>query len=175
MMRFEECLKFICESEGGYVNDPLDRGGATNYGITERVYHDWLEKRDLPIQSVTELTPREMAQIYYDLYWIEDLPYGLDLAVFDSAVQHGKSRAVKWLQGIVGVATDGILGEDTMYHINDYILRESLAQLIKVYLDRRKQFYMAIIVSDPKQSRFKRGWDNRMTHLQEVLNGVQEA
>lgn len=172
MGRFDDCLHFICDREGGYVNDPLDRGGATNCGITQRTYTDWLTHNHLPLKSVQDITDEEVHDIYKDNYWVRDLPVGLDLLVFDSAVQHGKGRAVKWLQELVGVATDGVIGDDTRYHVNQYILREGKTTLINMYMDRRQRFYDAIILADPTQGRFKHGWQNRMDLLKEALDGL---
>lgn len=172
MSRFDDCMHFICDAEGGYVDDPLDRGGATNCGITEKTYHDWLVKHGKDVKPVKEMTDNEMHDIYKELYWVSDLPVGLDLLVFDSGVQHGRGRAIKWLQGLVGVATDGIIGDDTRYHVNQYILREGKNTLINKYLDKRQQFYDAIVVADPTQKRFKHGWDNRMTKLKGAIDGL---
>ena len=172
MGRFDDCLHFICDAEGGYVNDPLDRGGATNCGITQRTYNEWLTHRQLPLESVKDMSDADMKDVYKDNYWVHDLPIGLDLLIFDSAVQHGRGRAIKWLQELVGVATDGVIGDDTRYHVNQYILREGKQQLIIMYLDRRQRFYDAIILADPTQSRFKHGWQNRMDKLKGVLDGL---
>jgi len=172
MSRFTDCLSIICDAEGGYVDDPLDRGGATNCGITTQTYHNWLTHHGLPLKDVRDLTEEEEGAIYQDSYWTSNLPIGLDLLVFDSAVQHGKNRAIRWLQGIIGVATDGVIGPKTMYRLNAYVLQYTLPVLIAHYIEKRRQFYAAIITSDPTQARFKRGWENRMTKLEGILNGL---
>ena len=70
MSRFDDCFHCISDCEGGYVNDPLDRGGATNCGITQRTYNAWLTKNQLLLQSVEDITDAEVRDIYKDLYWL---------------------------------------------------------------------------------------------------------
>jgi len=170
-MRYDECLKFILKAEGGYVNDPTDRGGATNKGITQRTYNAWLTARQLPLQSVADITDDDVSDIYKDNYWVE-LPRLLDLCVFDAAVQHGRSKAIKFLQQVVGSPSDGVCGKNTLYAVNTYILSHGIKELLEAYLRLRRAFYKAIVVNDPTQQHFARGWENRVVHLEGVLYGV---
>ena len=98
---YEECLKTILHHEGGYVNHPKDPGGETNLGVTKRVYEEWGGKKDMK-----DLTEEDVAPIYKKNYWDrvkgDDLPSGLDLAVFDWAVNSGTGRAAKKLQKMIG-------------------------------------------------------------------------
>ena len=86
---FENVMRVIFSSEGGYVNHPKDPGGATNMGITHKTLSAW---RGSPVsrQDVKELTRNEASDIYRDKYWDnvcgDDLPYGIDLMVMDRAV-----------------------------------------------------------------------------------------
>ena len=62
---FKKALKFVLKWEGGYVNDPDDKGGATNKGITQCTYNGWLKTKGLKPKDVKNITDVEVAQIYY--------------------------------------------------------------------------------------------------------------
>jgi lysozyme family protein len=87
---YAACLRIILQNEGGYVNNPKDPGGETNYGITKRTARDHGytgNMHDIPM-SVVE-------RIYRESYWkgCDALPAGVDLCVFDFAVNSGPGRA----------------------------------------------------------------------------------
>jgi len=115
---YSAALKSVLVHEGGYGNDPRDPGGATNRGVTQRVYDAFRVRRSLETRSVREITDIEVEAIYRAQYWNavrgDDLPAGLDYAVFDGAVNSGPAQAVKWLQRALGVKVDGNLGEATL-------------------------------------------------------------
>lgn len=106
---FEKCLDVVLSHEGGYVNDKNDPGGETNMGISKRSY---------PNENIKGMTRKRAAEIYKRDFWDavrgDNLPAGVDLAVFDAAVNSGPSRAVKWLQRAVEVPQDGKIGPVTM-------------------------------------------------------------
>lgn len=114
---FASCLDIILKHEGGYVDHPEDPGGATNMGITIGALSDWLG-REASKDEVRELDRETAAQIYKANYWDkvkgDSLPGGVDLIVFDSAVNQGVSAASKILQGAVGTTADGIVGSQTI-------------------------------------------------------------
>lgn len=90
---FQKSLKFTLKWEGGYVNDPDDRGGETKWGISKRSY---------PEVDVAGLTPEEAATIYFNDYWTKagcaGLAFPYSAAVFDTAVNCGVSRAQQWVR-----------------------------------------------------------------------------
>ena len=97
---FEKALELVLHHEGGYGDHPKDPGGATNYGVTKKVYERYLgrectkdEVKDMPMEAVREIYKRK----YWDKIRGDDLPAGLDWAVFDFAVNAGVSRASKLL------------------------------------------------------------------------------
>jgi lysozyme family protein len=98
---FENCLKFVLQWEGGYVDDPHDRGGATNYGVTQAVYNEYLTHRGELPRLVRHISRSEVKDIYKRKYWdvcrCGNLPLGMDLAVFDFAVNSGPARALSVL------------------------------------------------------------------------------
>ena len=115
---FDPSLRRVLQHEGGYVNDPRDPGGATNKGVTQAVYDDWRASTGKPKQSVRSITADEIGAIYRKLYWDkvrgDDLPAGVDYAVFDFAVNSGVNRAARFLQRVVGAAEDGAIGPKTI-------------------------------------------------------------
>jgi lysozyme family protein len=115
---FPAALAATLRYEGGYSNHPRDRGGATMRGITQRVYDAWRRTRGLKPRPVKAITEVEVAQIYRRQYWDavrgDDLPAGIDAAVFDAAVNSGPIRAAKWLQAALGVSQDGHIGAVTI-------------------------------------------------------------
>lgn len=113
-----KALDFVLREEGGYSNDPHDPGGATNFGITQRTYSAWRRLNGLPSQQVKKITLKEVGEIYRKQYWGpvcgDELPDGVDLMVFDEAVNSGPVRAVKDLQTLLGVRSDGVVGTHTL-------------------------------------------------------------
>ena len=121
---FEKALALVLKHEGGFVNHPQDPGGATNKGITLRVYEDFIQDVVDSSALVTEedlknIPDEDVAEIYKTRYWDkimgDDLPDGIDFALFDFAVNSGPARAVKELQKIFfECKTDGIMGPITL-------------------------------------------------------------
>jgi lysozyme family protein len=117
---FAAALKLVLKSEGGYVDNPADPGGATNMGITRATLAAWrgVPVNRLPKSEVKALTVAEAGTIYRARYWTpiyaDDLPAGLDYAVFDYAVNSGPDRAAKDLQRVLGVTVDGRIGPETV-------------------------------------------------------------
>ena len=92
-MNFSKIIEKVLEHEGGYVNDPNDLGGETNYGITKRFYPD---------VDIKNLTRNQAKDIYKRDYWdknrVESLPENLWHIFFDMCVNMGRGTAVKILQ-----------------------------------------------------------------------------
>ena len=170
---FETCLEFVLSREGGYSDCHVDHGKATNKGITQAVYNSWNALRGLPLDSVRDITDADARDIYKERYWIpcrcDDLPGPLDMIVFDSAVQHGVNRAVKWLQYCVMANADGVIGENTLYSLHGFVIARRLPEVVENYMDARKMFYRNIIANNPTQKFFAKGWANRMSALQEAI------
>ena len=118
---YQECFGHVLGSEGGFQNDPNDKGNwtgcakgqgkniGTNWGISGCAYPD-LDIKNLKQEDAEEIYHRD----YWMKVWGDDLPWGIDLATFDGGVNSGCSRGVKWLQQAVGTAQDGIMGPDTL-------------------------------------------------------------
>ena len=150
---FEALLKH----EGGFVNHPRDPGGMTNLGVTRRVWEEWTSH---PVNEadMRGLTPGMVEPLYRDRYWKkvrgDDLPAGVDLAVFDYAVNSGPGRAAKTLQEVVGVAADGAIGPKTMAAIR--------AADAKATVDRFCDLRLAFLRGLPTWPTFGKGWERRV-------------
>ena len=96
-------------NEGGYVNNPNDMGGATNYGISSRWY---------PNEDIINMTPERASAILYRDYWLQPkmylLPDEFSDIVFDDGVLQGQPTAIKSLQNALGIKADGIIGPNTI-------------------------------------------------------------
>jgi len=100
---FVKCLPFTLRYEGGKVNNPHDPGGRTNKGVTQRTYDIWRAKHNLPLNDVYNILDKEVEAIYKHEYWdeagCEYQPAGVDLCLFDFAVNSGPRRAKLRLVG----------------------------------------------------------------------------
>ena len=151
-MTFERALEIVLESEGRYSNDPTDPGGETKFGISKREY---------PEIDIPNLTREQAIEIYRRDYWdacrCSELPHGLDLAVFDSAVNQGTRTAIRILQQAAGVTTDGIVGPVTLKAVQQpWMIQEVLA---------RRMYAYAMI---PQIHRFGLGWYRRVAKVAEA-------
>lgn len=158
---FAKSLELALAHEGGYVDHPKDPGGATNLGITIGTLSAYRGQK-VSKAEVKALTKAEASDIYRAQYWLtvkgNDLPPGLDYAVFDYAVNSGPGRAVKDLQRVLGVAADGVIGAHTL----DAIRKADVAATIKALCARR----LAFLKSLKTWSTFGKGWQRR-------VNGVE--
>jgi lysozyme family protein len=173
MSRFAECLNHVLKFEGGYSDNPLDRGGATNRGITQATFDEWRVSNGLPRSPVVGISGQEINAIYRNRYWkpvcAEQLPAPLDLCVFDAAVQHGTYRAAKWLQRVSLSIPDGIVGPKTLEAVQAVIDAHGVDQVVEEYMDIRRHFYAEIVANDATQKTFERGWENRMKDLARTM------
>lgn len=173
MTAFAEALALTLRFEGGYVNDPADRGGATNFGVTQRVYDHYRNGLGIPPRDVKGITPVEVQSIYEYSYW---LPARCDVLVadgkpklatvhFDTAVNSGVGRAVKFLQRALELDADGIWGPDTARAAAQC----NEAEVVPVYLDIRTNFYHDIVNADATQGKFLTGWLKRVEQLRAAV------
>ena len=151
-MTFEDCLKMVLEFEGGYVNDPNDPGGETNFGISKRSY---------PQCDIANLTVEKAGTIYKMDYWdttnCERLSPAIRLLVFDCAVNQGVRRAVKFMQEVAGVIDDGILGPITMRAMEDVSEHDFVAE----YSMSRLKHYASL----DGWKHYGKGWSKRLLEI----------
>jgi len=162
---FSAALPFVLRWEGGFVNHPADPGGATNKGITQKVYDAWRARQQQAATSVATITDAEVAAIYEAAYWVPAkcpvLVSPLDLVEFDTAVNMGVGRAIRFLQKAVGADVDGAYGSDTQKCVDGCDVGAALA----AYCDTREAYYRDLIVRNPKLDVFLKGWMNRLNAL----------
>lgn len=154
---FNAALRAVLYHEGGFVNHPSDPGGMTNLGCTKKVWEEWVGHA-VDEKTMRGLTPADVAPLYKAKYWDkikgDDLPAGLDYAVFDCAINSGPGRAAKFLQEIVGVTADGSIGPGTLRAVAAH----SPVELISQYNAKR----LAFLQSLPTWGTFGRGWGRRV-------------
>lgn len=140
----------------GYVDDPLDRGGETKFGIA---------KNANPDLDITNLTWAQAKAVYYDRYWVagacEMLPGRVAVLHFDGCVNHGVSRAKRFLQTSVGAVADGIVGVRTLSAVSE---SDPIDTCIRI-CDLRERFYKDIVARNPPQVRFLKGWLRRIDEM----------
>lgn len=160
-MEEEAIITAILAREGGFCDRAEDRGGPTNHGITRETLA-WWRGHDVGRPEVESLSEAEAREIYRRLFQapeFEAVPAGpLRDLLSDFAVNHGPRRAVRWLQRVLGVESDGDFGP---------ITRAALAGADprRVYLGlcaARARIFGGMITDDPSQARFARGWANRL-------------
>ncbi|MBA59631.1 MAG: hypothetical protein CMQ40_10750 [Gammaproteobacteria bacterium] len=168
---FKPSLKLTLAHEGGFVNHPKDPGGATNYGIIQRTYDKYRDDEGLPRRSVKLITIKEREDIYKARYWDlikgDELPTGVDYAVFDYAVNSGPGRAAKELQRVVGAGVDGSIGPATLEAVRKKCEEDGVESIIYELCERRMRFLRSLKTF----STFGRGWTRRVLGSEE---GAQE-
>lgn len=168
---FEEQTQWLLVHEGGYVNHPKDPGGATNRGVIQRTYDGYRKRMGKPQQSVKKITMAEVMDIYKSQYWDavkgDELPAGLDYAVYDFGVNSGPTRAVKFLQQLLGVTQDGQMGNQTLGALAD-ISPEDMRDLIENYCEKRWNWMKTLGTFKT----FGKGWTRRVMGEQ---IGVQDS
>ena len=157
---FEKSLAELLKHEGGFVNHPSDPGGATNLGVTQAVWEDWID-RVVSEENMKALTPAKVAPLYREMYWDrikgDKLPSGVDYLVFDAAVNSGVSRAAKWLQMTVGAVADGAIGEQTLKQV----LLTNPQMIIDKYCSIRLEF----LKGRSTWPTFGKGWERRVEEV----------
>lgn len=166
---FSACLAHVLRYEGGYVDHAKDPGGATNKGITHKTLAQWRGISPwsaLSKQEVKSLSDDEISKIYRSLYWqrcrADEFPKGIDLAVFDFAVNSGPNRAVRYLQSVLRVPQDGYIGPVTLGALRFQQTQAQQEQVIRVICARRRGFLQRLKIFDV----FGRGWMNRVRDVE---------
>ena len=160
----DEIIKNIIRKEGGFVDHPDDRGGPTNFGITQATLSNFrnIVADRVDVQSLTE---SEAHQIYMQEYVVGpdflSLPERVQPVVVDAAVLHGPGNAIRMLQEASGAIIDGSLGPNTRKTVKASESR-SLVNAMSV---ARLKFVANLVVKKPKQAVFLRGWVSRLTEF----------
>ena len=157
-MNFDTAFDRLMGHEGGYVNDPADPGGETNYGISKRSY---------PTLDITNLTQAQAIEIYrrdfWDKTWNDIDSQELATALLDASVNMGRMAAVKLLQQAVNhayhhemLAVDGVFGRKTLAAVN-----EASEDVLREFRASRSLFYIDLAWVNPTMKKFLPAWIRR--------------
>jgi hypothetical protein len=145
----KKALKFVLKKEGGYVNDPDDSGGATNFGITQFTYNNYLKSQNEALKNVKVIQQLEVEAIYYNNYWRKvgcpTMHPVFAVLAFDTAINHGPDR------------------------VKDFMKAANYADADKFIL-ARIFFYKNLAQRRPKDLKFLCGWLNRVEALIAFIN-----
>ena len=162
-------IPFIKRWEGGWANDPDDRGGATMMGVTINTYKAYCAKTGRPVPTADDLrmiSETEWRDIFKTLYWDK---WRADL-IIDQSIAH---ILVDWVwasgnygisipQRLLGVPVDSIVGPKTLSALNSYPNQRELFHKI---MAARKQYIEDICIKTPTNAKFKKGWLNRLDSI----------
>ncbi|MCU7841927.1 MAG: N-acetylmuramidase [Candidatus Thiodiazotropha sp. (ex Troendleina suluensis)] len=151
--------------EGGFSDDPDDRGGRTNHGVSQKSYPD-LDIRNLSLEHTRSIFQKD----YWESPQCDELPGNWGFALFDAAVNHGQKLAVVIMQQALRVKADGINGP-----ITQAAARAADDTAIAHFFARRARFYFDITIADSTQAKYLNGWMNRLFLLQQAIHRHEGA
>jgi lysozyme family protein len=162
---FRRCLDIVWAQQRAYADAPGGPpSGATQFGVTLGLLKDWRQNQNLTDDDVRKLDRDEACEIYRTRYWnvlrCDDLPTGVDLAVFDFGVDAGPGQAARALQQVVGAQADSSVGPATVAATKVMDAKDVAQELS----DRRLEYYR----NQPNGANSIRAWTNR-------TNAVEKA
>lgn len=147
---FEKALSFVLPIEGGYVNDPDDKGCATNKGITQSTYNNWLKSKGMTVKDVKNITVAEVKEIYYKNYWLaakcDKMTEKFAIVCFDTAVNMGVGQVTEFLKAAKWSNTEAF------------------------YLARIRKYNE--FARNKTQAKYLHGWLNRVYALMDFVNKI---
>jgi lysozyme family protein len=167
-------IEEVIQREGGYVNHPADRGGATNWGITEAVARQQGYKGDM-----RGLAKSEAVDIYRRLYWLSprydavaDIAPALAAELFDTGINMGTGTATGFLQRALNalnrngsdysdIAIDRKIGPATLSALAAFLKKRgkhSEGVIIKAVDALQGAHYVRLAETRPSQEAFLYGW-----------------
>lgn len=158
-----QSIEFVLRWEGGLVDDPQDPGGLTNYGISIKAHPE------LGVEGIRRMTAEHAARIYQDSYWTslccDDMPAGIDLALFDAGVNQGVQWATKALQSAAGVTPDGVIGPVSLRAVHS-----NVKDVLDMFMVLRAYRYGTLSNLFP---RFGKGWMKRLLSCNDLAKAIQ--
>ncbi len=178
MADFNAFFSTMLKHEGGFVNDPVDPGGATNKGVTMGTFKNCAQQYlgiEPTLENLKALTDEQAGKIYKPLYW--DKVHGDDIElqelaniVFDFQVNAG-GNASKLLQRVLNdlgatppLAVDGAIGPGTMKALKALDQKE----VYRRYKQGRIDYYQDLVAKRPSLAKFLKGWFNRVNSFPEL-------
>lgn len=169
MADFNKLIPHVLKWEGGWSNDPKDKGGPTMKGITLATYTAYRAKKGLRPPTLSQLkaiSKEEWEDIFKNMYWDRwkaDQINSQSIAnlVVDWLWTSGV-YGIKYPQKLLGLLDDGVVGSKTLAAINNY---QNQAELFKLLWKRREQHFTTIANSRPENKKFLKGWLNRLNDM----------
>lgn len=163
--RFKDAHKIVRKWEGGFVDDPHDRGGVTKWGVSLRalVAYGLDLNGDGAVNryDIKDMTPEQAEDVYYREYWMavncDKLPNGVAHMHHDAAVNQGPGRAARFLQRAVGAKADGRIGPRTLAAVE----RKAPGDIVREYAARRMVHYGSL----SQFVRYGLGWSRRLADV----------
>jgi lysozyme family protein len=157
---WDKCFDLVIVNEGGYVDNKLDPGGATNWGCTQAVWEGYIGHK-VSVDDMKALTKEDVKPLYKKRYWDaihgDAIPSGLDYCLFDCAINSGVNRSAKIIQEIVGVFADGAIGNNTVSAITQL----NPVTAINEFCDKRQAFLESLKTFPV----FGKGWTKRVSEV----------
>lgn len=179
---FDLAQAFTEPAEGGLVDHPNDPGGLTNLGVSLRFLRD--EGIDIDGDGVISradiyaMTPESAKAAFKRAFWdklrLDLLPPRSAIAVYDSAVNTGRTQAAKFLQRAAGVRDDGILGNGTRAAAG----MMDDGELAQAVIRQREAFHKMLAGNSPYPDGrdyrpFLNGWLNRCRKLRRYAQDLE--
>lgn len=176
MPDYRDAIKKVLEHEGGFVNHKADKGGPTNWGVTQAVYDKYIQEvtknpsYKSTIAEIQNMPIGNALAIYKKNYWDviqgdKITRYAIAAAIFDQAINRGPVAAVKQAQRLLGLTDDGKVGPTTLSYLN----KVDEAKFLASYLAASKTAYQQIVANNPSQAVFLTGWLNRVDSLKNYV------
>ena len=168
MANSSKLVPFILQWEGGFVNDPLDLGGATNKGITIGTFTEYKKRKGLKaptVQDLKNISNEDWHEVFKGLYWdrwrADEIKSQAVANILVDWVWASGSHGIKRPQRLLGVTADGVVGSKTIAALN----AKDPTELFKMIKADRIKFIDEICEKRPANNRFKKGWLNRINAI----------
>ena len=168
MASSSKLVPFILQWEGGFVNDPLDLGGATNKGITIGTFTEYKKRKGLKaptVQDLKNISNEDWHEVFKGQYWdrwkADEIKNQSVANILVDWVWASGSHGIKRPQRLLGVTADGVVGSKTIAALN----AKDPAELFKMIKADRIKFIDEICEKRPANNRFKKGWLNRINAI----------
>ena len=165
---FDKSIDLLIKLEGGKTDEKTDRGGRTNLGITQREFDAWNKKNKLPLRDVFTIDKETAKQIFKEEYWNiikgAELPKNIATAILSDALLSGPQDSIKFVQEMLGLKPDGIMGPMTISKIWEKS-KNNDAEFARNILDKQKKIYQ----KDEQAKIYGEGWGNRVDKIKDSI------
>jgi lysozyme family protein len=166
--KIEKLAPVVVKWEGGYVNDPADKGGPTNMGVTlntwKHVGYDKDNDGDIDAADIKLLRKEDFKSVL-KIYWNKWQADNINNQSIANILVDWYWASGKWgiviPQRIMGLSQDGIVGPKTIARVNELIQKDAESFFYEIY-NSREVFFENIVKNNPTQKKFLKGWKNRL-------------